>query len=616
MSEANSLRALRCPNCGAPIEFAPGQSSVRCRFCDSVIENSSEAMTDADHAHVISGSPDSSGGANPASGQARRFVIKMRDGAPVVIESSGAMGGMPSAMDAQVQSWQSSIGSGGVTSVPMATPQPKRSSWLGCLVWVVIIVAIVAAIPAIIFASSPQAAAFVQQLLSGNVQQALGTASTIGTRIVIANSGTIVPGANDGPPEAIMLTTEYPASASNGEKRVVAVSTTTHKLLWQSGPLDTKLYDTPILATADFVFIVNQQQLMALRRTDGTVGWQDTLADKLSISLCDCVKLVGTKLAVFSDDGTLEVFDTATGKSLWKVSSKSASPRGLYVLGKRLAFMDRDSDTHGVLRAFDLATGKETSAQPQCPSADQSYTSYGDWTTPLILSPAGTEFYLAFGSSPACAQRWDAQSLQMTWSTQLPADFAGSVSDLRPVFSADTLYLANRSNVLAFGLDQGDAHTTLSNADYSFDVLTTHGADVILTARSQRGTTRYAIWAVNGASGDTHWTFDMGENPPMTPGGIVDDSQPMWLAQPATDGLRVVRFQSASDNKSYKLLVDMVNWDTGESAGQKTNPLNLDTIILTAPEWTIWKNDTMWMVINDQLMAFDFGQNKFVYQWP
>ena len=76
MSDANSLRALRCPNCGAPIEFAPGQSSVRCRFCDSVIENSSEAMTDADHSHVISGSPDSSGG--PTRRPARRGALSSK----------------------------------------------------------------------------------------------------------------------------------------------------------------------------------------------------------------------------------------------------------------------------------------------------------------------------------------------------------------------------------------------------------------------------------------------------------------------------------------------------------------------------------------------------------
>src|SRR5579859_118534 len=616
MSDANSLRTLRCPNCGAPIEFAPGQSSIHCRFCDSVIENSSEAMTADDHAHVISGSPDTSAGTGAAPGQARRFVIKMRNGAPVVIESAGGAGGTPGALDAQVQSWQSSFGSGGVTSMPMARPQPRRSSWLGCVIWAVLIFAIVGAIPAIIFASSPQAGAFVQQVLSGNIQQALGTASTIGTRIVIGSSGTIVPGANDSPPEAIMLTTQYPASGGASQTRMVAVSTTTRKLLWQSGPLDSKLYDTPILATTDFVFIVNQQQLMALRRTDGTLGWQDTLADKVSLSLCDCVKLVGTRLAVFTDDGTLEVFDTATGKSQWKVSSKASSPRGLYVLGKRLAFMDRNAKTQGVLRAFDVSTGKETSVQPQCASSNQSYTGYGDWTTPLFLSPAGTEFYMVFGSSPVCVQRWDAQSLKMTWSTPWPNDVSASFDSFQPIFSADTMFLPTQSGLLAFALAAGDEHAVFSNPDYTFTLLATHGADVILTARSQRGTTRYAIWAVNGASGDTHWTFDLGENPPMTSGGIVDDNQPMWLAQPATDGLRVVRFQSAADNKSYKLLMDMVNWDTGESAGQKTFPLNLSTIILSAPEWTIWKNDTMWMVINYQLMAFDFVQNKFVYQWP
>src|SRR5258708_30688144 len=117
----------------------------------------------------------------------------------------------------------------------------------------------------------------------------------------------------------------------------------------------------------------------------------------------------------------------------------------------------------------------------------------------------------------------------MTWSTPWPNDVAAS-DDLQPIFSADTLYMPSRSGVLAFALDTGDEHAVFSNPDYSFTGLTTHGADVILTARGQRGTTRYAIWAVNGSSGDTHWTFDLGENPPMTAGGIVDDNQPMWLA--------------------------------------------------------------------------------------
>jgi outer membrane protein assembly factor BamB len=498
----------------------------------------------------------------------------------------------------------------------MVTPQPQRSSRLGCLIAVVIMVALLALVPAIIFATSPQAGAFVQQLLSGQVQQALGTASTIGTRIVIGRSGTIVPGANDGPPEAIMLTTQYPASGGASQTRLVAVSTTTRKLLWQSAPLDAKLYDTPILATADLVFILNNQQLMALRRTDGTVGWQATLADKVSLNLCDCLKLVGTKLAALSDDGTLEVFDTATGKSQWKARSKADSPRGLYVLGQRVAFMDSDAKNNGLLRAFDLQSGKETSVQPQCKSDNSDNTDFGNWTTHLMLSPKGTDFFVLFGSFAICVQRWDAQSLKMVWSSPLPKDFSGNVDDLKPVFSDDTLYLAGGPAVLAFALDQGNGRIAFSDPDNNFNVLATHGGDVILEARRQRGSARYGIWAVNAASGQSHWMFDLGENPPLDPGGIIDDNQPMWVAQPAADGLRVLRFQSAADNKSYKLLVDTLNWESGQSAGQKSTPLNLDTIILTAPDWMTWKNDTLWMVMNYQLVTFDAAQNKIVYQWP
>ncbi len=621
MPDASSLRTMRCPNCGAPLDFTPGQSTTRCKFCDSVIEHSSDAMTADDHAHVISGSPASpasAGTPSASAGQGKRFVIKMRNGQPVVIETDGGFG-TPMQMGSTANPWQTNLGPGSVTSMPMTMARPQRSSPWGCLVGVIIAAAVVIGIGGVVFATSPQAAAFVQQVLSGDVQQAIGTAGTIGARIVINRPGTIVPGANDGPPEALMLTTQYPAtSGSTSETRLVAVSTTTRKLLWQTAPLDAKLYDTPILANPAFVYILNNQKLMALKRTDGTVGWQATLADKMQTSLCDCLRLAGTRLAALTDDGTLEVFDTATGRSQWKASAKAPAPRGLYVLGQRVAFMDRDAKNNGVLRAFDLATGKETTVQPACKGSDIG-PAYADWTTPLWLSPKGSEFYMIFGTFATCVQRWDAQTLKMTWSAPPPdsaAGSGGSPNGLLTLFSADTLYLSEGSTVWAFALADGQARVAVSDPDHTFLLLTTHGSDLMVTAKSQRGTTKYAIWAVNAASGQTHWTFDLGDNPPLEAGGIIDDGTPVWLAQPASDGLRVIRFQSAADNKSYKILTDTLNWDSGESAGQKSAPLNLDTIILSAPDWTIWKNDTLWMVMNYQLLAFDVAQQKMVYQWP
>jgi outer membrane protein assembly factor BamB len=226
---------------------------------------------------------------------------------------------------------------------------------------------------------------------------------------------------------------------------------------------------------------------------------------------------------------------------------------------------------------------------------------------------------MAYGNFATCIQRWDAQTLKMTWSAappDSPAGSGGSPDGVLPLFSADSLYLSEGSTVWAFALASGEARVALADAGQTFRLLAVHGNDLIVSARSQRGTTKYAIWAVNAASGDTHWTFDLGQNPPIDYGGIIDDAQPMWLAQPAADGLRVIRFKSASDNKSYAILQDTLNWDSGDSAGQKSTPLNLDTIILSAPEWIIWNNDSMWMVMNYQLLAFDVAQRKMVYQWP
>src|SRR5262245_56485947 len=166
--------------------------------------------------------------------------------------------------------------------------------------------------------------------------------------------------------------------------------------------------------------------------------------------------------------------------------------------------MDRNDKVQGVLRAFDVATGKESSVIPEC-KGSQSGPSYADWTTPLWLSPKGTEFYMFVGTFAECVQGWDAQTLKMTWSVappDTPAGSGGSPDGVLPLFSADTLYISEGSSVMAFSLANGDAHVPLSDADHTFRLLATHGADLIVEARSQRGSTKYAIWAVNAASGE------------------------------------------------------------------------------------------------------------------
>ena len=92
---------------------------------------------------------------------------------------------------------------------------------------------------------------------------------------------------------------------------------------------------------------------------------------------------------------------------------------GLYVLGDRPAFMDRDENNKGLLRVFDPASGEMQTAQPTCPYLS-SHLAYADWTTSLYPSSDGSSFYVLFGSPQLCIQRWDARRLEQLWSTQMP----------------------------------------------------------------------------------------------------------------------------------------------------------------------------------------------------
>jgi outer membrane protein assembly factor BamB len=377
------------------------------------------------------------------------------------------------------------------------------------------------------------------------------------------------------------------------------------------------LYDTPILYNTDLVFIISGMNLVALRRTDGATAWTAPLADKIELNIClNCLQLVGDRLAALSDDGTLEVFDAATGQSQWRASAIQDSPRGLYLLGQRVAFMDRRNDAHGILRAFDLATGKEQSVKPDCGVTDDTSGEYPDWTTRLLPSADGAGFFLAFGYSPTCIQRWDARSLKLAWNSELPENFASSIDSVIPVLASETIYLASSHQVLAVSTKNGDVTSLVQDDGYEFTVAAVHDQDLVLRAKRNRGSTRYELWDVNAATGQSRWKFDLADNPPMEPSSIIDDDTPEWLVQPTEAGLRLLRFKSAADEKSHAILYETLDWATGQSSGQKSTVLNLPTIIFDAPSWIAWKHDTLWMVDENELLAFDANNNKVTARWP
>lgn len=253
--------------------------------------------------------------------------------------------------------------------------------------------------------------------------------------------------------------------------------------------------------------------------------------------------------------------------------------------------------------------------QPVCQTSESS-DEYADWTTPLLPAADGDSVYMAFGYSSSCLQRWDLRTLKLDWNAGLPEAFAFNIDTVGPLLTADTLFLASGPQVLAVAVTDGAVRSLVQDDDYEFAIEAWHAGDLVLRAQRTRGSTHYALQVVDADTGTARWTYDLADSPPIDSGGILDENTPEWLVQPSDAGLRLLRFQAAEDDRPHAIINETLDWQTGQSSGQTTTLLGVPTIIFLAPAWTVWREDTLWMMIENDLRAFDAADNRVVFRWP
>ncbi|MBN1581857.1 MAG: PQQ-binding-like beta-propeller repeat protein [Anaerolineae bacterium] len=604
MSQSARIHSLSCPNCGAPLELTDYQTIVRCEFCGSHIERSDDAPTSNERGHTLKAHMVDGQIVVEQSSTARHFVIKMHGNQPVVIESGGLSADLASPVQAG----------------PVIQTAAKGRTG-GCLLTSIILIIIFVPIGFALI-NIPRTGRLLKLILSGDMAEVLTAVPTLNKRIYVTGSGVLVPSPSDAPPDIIVLTIQYSLDGGEQEYRLVSFNSAEPTLLWQSQPLGKDTYRVPILAGNDLVYILQEEQLMALHRADGSAAWEAELPDVVSSYLCkDCVRLLGDRLFSLCDDGTLRASDALSGAPLWDASAVQDSPRGLYVFGDRLAFMDRDENNKGLLRVFDPASGEMQTAQPTC-SYGSSHLEYADWTTPLFPSPDGAGFYVIFGSPTVCAQRWDAIHLAQLWSTEMPN---GADRDGLLLIGNETIYVGGDGYLLALSAATGEQRALLRDDDtpddYDFVPLTTVGDDLLVRAARQRGSKRFELWLVDGTGSDgVRWRFDLGRNPPLDPPdantSIIDQDEPAWTWHIAPDGLMVLRFKRADDDLLHAILIETIDLGSGTSSGSSEIPLDIDTTILSVPDFTIWRQDTLWMSIEGKLLGFDAAAGEIVYRWP
>ncbi|MBN1887524.1 MAG: PQQ-like beta-propeller repeat protein [Thermoflexales bacterium] len=603
MAEFASLNALNCPNCGAPLEFAAGRSVVRCGFCGSHIERSQESPTPADGGHALrAGFVDGRLVVEQPS-KARRFVIKMQAGQPVVIESGGPAG--------PVQT----------TLTPVQPEVGRRLGYL--LVLFILLVTIVPISCAML--NTARVGSLFKSIASGQFGQALTAVPTLNKNIRLGGSATFAPSISDAPPDIVALSMQFPAGGGERENRLVALSSASPSLLWQSQSLGQDVYSAPLWASSEMVYALIKDHLLAFHRADGSLAWDCLLPDQVSLNICpNCVCLVGERIFTLSDDGTLQALDARTGAPLWDFRAIQDSPRGLYLLGPRLAFMDRDEDNHGLLRVFDPTSGEMLTAQPTCVYSD--WPEYADWTTPLYLEPSGSSFYLAFGSPQLCVQRWDAGKLTQDWNTPV-SNLLRYDEDTPPLITKEALYAGAGQQLVALDAASGELRVLLDDADYEFVPLAVEGDGLLVRAVRQRGTRRFELWVVDKANGgEALWSFDLGQNLPIDPPdantSIIDVDKPAWTWRAVPGGLAVLSFERAEDDASsrnggsHAVRIETLDWQTGVSLDVKQVRLGVETSILSVPGWMAWERGWLWMSVEGSLLALDPVAGAITYRWP
>ncbi len=632
------LRTLTCPTCGAPISFADQSREATCRFCGSVIERSDDAPTAADETQSlrIDMTGDHIRVDAPASGtkNAHKFVIKMGQGGPMVIDMGDLSRARQSSGNVFVSSSTSTSGpirtdvfSGSLPSTPVGQVRPRRSGG-GCGMVLGLLIAVIGVGIAALVATGA-GAWLLGSVMPGSGSDGPGLEEVFGDAVNQVTSGLIntslygdrgiILGEGEHAGALVVPGTQYQASGDQ-TAAIFAIDGETGKLAWQSEPFSSndEIYQTQLVADSVHVFAVLGRDLYALRRTDGSLDWRASISDKLQY--CDapgCLAIVGGKVVTLAGDGVIQAFDPeAEGRELWRATLQN-TPRQVFVLGDRAAVLDRDADTNGYLRVFDADTGDETEVRATC-KIDIFDTDLDDSPSVHVDAETG-DLVIFYGSFGTCGTRIDAQTLDTVWDLNLGGDirlrsFGASLLD-QGVFVAPT-----DNGLLIANTDVGELVTVAEIKDVEIQPLMIHNGHIIALAKTTRGTTKFEIRSLSITTGEREWSYDLGEaesiDPPNGTGSAAWDGDSRYSIASLGDELAVTVF-TVSDKDGLTARISRLNLDTGTSASDKTLSLaKPDTVTSFVLRITDRSNGRLVLTESSKVYWIDLETAKLVTKWP
>ncbi len=379
-----------------------------------------------------------------------------------------------------------------------------------------------------------------------------------------------------------------------------------HQARWQSPLLSKEAYQGALAIGDDLIFLSDKTELMALRRRDGTVAWQATLAVEPNSGCERCMRALGQQVAVLEKDSTVEVFDAQTGKPAWSTRLKER-PNELTVAGDRLVVLEKGEGKDPTFMNFlDPASGKVAlQIEPKCPAAHPGFEEERpDSNSPVLFSDDGTRMVILFGFFARCAQSWDLRSGTRQWQT-LPEDGQLAVSwDYdAPVLDASTLYTGNASQIWALAMADGAVRTLAEDKEYSLKPVAVRDGTLLVAAAPNWDSQRQELWGVDTQTGKRLWQQKLQAHE-LRRGSSSGD----WDVQLTQGGVLVAQVM----REDSQLVVDTFELKSGKSIFHKQH--SLSDLHMPSLRATLWADDTGWLMLDNKVFALDLKSGELSYQ--
>lgn len=574
---ADKFREHVCPNCGAPLGIPEKHERFfKCQFCGTVLED--QATREEQQTGVF------------------KIKVSQED--------------ISNARASRVPVYSS-------PPKPISMPTAAASNRLGCMIGAAIFLLIggilsVGLVPALFAGGS-------FSILPDFVEERIDPSGLNGLQLYSFGPSVILPSDNDtsadffgiaNGPDSTYYATYIDFDLTPGLRWLVQLPD--KEVFW--------IYNQTV-ADQTRVYFSYEKTIVAFNRMTGAQIWESNLTDKIQHNICpDCFQLFNDRIATLTDDGTLQVWDAATGSLRWQ-ASLNGTPRQIVNFGGNPAALDEIEDTVG-FKVFNLQTGSiEQQFFPACPNEPfpNSPQEIGIYDYVLPIQQDRSAVFIGGFFDPGCAIRWLPGAESPAWTTTFDSKFVGNLDPENFLVTADNVFVGNGNG--AFMLDLASGGFTLlgedENNDHAFFPIAFSDGVAMLRVDITRGTRHWEIWGVDVSLGNVKWTYE-----PESPNFVGSPAEASaistrggWTAGLTAGGLTVAQIFSEDGRIQFQTIAPQ--------SGTASTPVTIENDLRGAFTFRLvplgWRSNTFWMVKDfDQptVQGVDGGSGETNAIWP